>query len=145
MNYPSTIVFALILAFIPNLRAEVQTFVNDSSWKKSISQMPSEVQDLVLAIQATDMHPYLLSEFKNQRLHIMSISIFGDSLVVVDLEEGHASETVVFDRDGERGWTIIRRGPIGDWKPKDQRKGDRLTQIPFPVKAIDSKQAVKKP
>lgn len=145
MNSLPTLVFALVLAFIADLRAEVQTFVNDSNWEKSISQMPSEVQELVLAIQATDMHPYLLSEFKNLRLHLMKICIFDDSLIVVDIEEGHASEIVVFDRDGERGWTIIRRAPLGDWKPKDQRKGDRLTQIPFPVKAIDSKQAVKKP
>jgi hypothetical protein len=139
MNYPSTIVFALILTVIPNLRAEVQTFVNGSNWEKSISQMPSEVQDLVLAIQATDMHPYLLSEFKNLRLHLMKICIFDDSLVIVDIEEGHASETVVFDRDGERGWTIIRRQPLSDWKPKERRKGDRLTQISFPVKTLKSK------
>jgi|688.fasta_scaffold143994_2 hypothetical protein len=145
MNSLPTKLLFLVFALTADLRAEVLHFRNEGNWEKVFPQMSSEVQDLILTIQATDMHPYLLSEFKNQRLHIMNISIFGDSLVVVDLEEGHASETVVFDRDGERGWTIIRRGPIGDWKPKDQRKGDRLTQIPFPVKAIDSKQAVKKP
>jgi hypothetical protein len=145
MNSPHTKVLVLILAFIADLRAGVQTFRNEGNWDKTISQMPSQVQDLVLTIQATDMHPYLLSEFKNQRLHIMSISIHDDSLVVLDIEEGHASENVVFDRDGERGWTIIRRAPWGDWKPEGQRKGGRLTAIPFPLKVKESKQTHKKP
>ena len=75
----------------------------------------------------------------------MRVNILEDSLVMINLEEGHASENVVFDLNEAGGWTIIRRSPKGDWKPKEQRKGDRLTRIPFPTEPGVSQPTTQKP
>lgn len=133
------------LSFAAQLKAETLVHSSEENWEARVADMPPQVQKLVRKIQSMDMHPYLLSELKNNRLLISHFLILEDSLVAMDFDEGHTTEKVLFDFDAARGWTIIRRSPLGDWKSKDQRKGDRLTPIPFPVEAAASEPITKKP
>ena len=132
------------LLFASQLKAETRFFAEDEEWAAKVEQMPPQVQKLMHAIKSTDMHPYLLSELKNHRLLVTHVDVLENSLVVIDIEEGHGQEKVVFDFEEGRGWTIIRRSPVGDWKPKEQRRGDRLTHIPFPTEPGASQPSTKK-
>lgn len=133
------------LSFAAQLKAETLVHSSEGNWETRVAEMPPQVQKLVRKIQSFDMHPYLLSELKNNRLLISNFQLLEDSLVVMDFDEGHTKEKVLFDFDEARGWTIIRRSPKGDWKPKEQRKGDRLTQIPFPTETGASQPTTQKP
>ncbi|MFC5457074.1 hypothetical protein [Prosthecobacter fluviatilis] len=142
-NRPLLMICAL--SFAAQLKAETLVHSSEENWEARLAEMPPQVQTLVRKIQSMDMHPYLLSELKNNRLLISHFLILEDSLVAMDFDEGHTKEKVLFDFDVARGWTIIRRSPQGDWKPKGQRNGDRLTPIPFPVEASASEPITKKP
>jgi|GEM_PF-4109958 len=133
------------LSFAAQLKAETLVHSSEGNWETRVAEMPPQVQKLVRKIQSIDMHPYLLSELKNNRLLISNFQLLEDSLVMMDFDEGHTKEKVLFDFDEARGWTIIRRSPLGDWKPKDQRKGDRLTSILFPTEPGASQPSTKKP
>lgn len=133
------------LSFAAQLKAQTLVHSSEGNWEARVAEMPPQVQKLVLTIQSTDMHPYLLSELKNNRLLVSHFTILEDSLVAMNFDEGHTAEKVLFDFDEARGWTIIRRSPTGDWRPKDQRKGDRLTPIPFPLEASATQPSTKKP
>ncbi len=133
------------LSFAAQLKAETLIHSSEGNWESRVAEMPPQVQKLVRKIQSMDMHPYLLSELKNNRLLVSNFIILEDSLVVMDFDEGHTKEKVLFDFDETRGWTIIRRSPLSDWKPQGQRNGDRLTPIPFPVEAGASEPITKKP
>ena len=133
------------LSFAAQLKAETLIHSSEVNWEARVAEMPPQVQKLVRKIQSIDMHRYLLSELKNNRLLVSNFNILEDSLVVMDFDEGHTKEKVLFDFDEARGWTIIRRSPLGDWKPKGQRNGDRLTPIPFPIEAGASEPIAKKP
>ena len=137
------IIFAL--SFAAQLKADTLFLSKEGEWEAKVTQMPPQVQKLVIEIQSIDMQPYLLSELKNHRLLVVQFNILEDSLVVMDFDDGHGEEKVVFDFDDKQGWTIIRRSPLGDWKPKGQRRGDRLTPIPFPVESGASQPSTKKP
>lgn len=127
------------------LEAQTKFFMNDGEWDSTFAQWSPQIQKLMLAVKATDMHPNLLSELKNHTLLVTHMNVLEDSLVVIDIEEGHGGEKVVFDFDEKGGWSIIRRSPVSDWKPKEQRRGDRLTHIPFPIEPGASKPSTKKP
>lgn len=117
------------------LEAQTKFSMKDEDWDSTFPQWPPQVQKLMLAIKATDLHPYLLSELKKHTLLVTHLKVLEDSLVVIDIEEGHGGENVVFDFDAEEGWSIIRRSPQADWKPKEQRRGGRLTRILFPTES----------
>ncbi len=133
------------LSFAAQLKAETLIHSSEVNWEARVAEMPPQVQQLVRKIQSMDMHPYLLSELKNNRLLVSHFTILEDSLVMMTFDEGHTAEKVLFDFEEARGWTILRRSPLGDWRPKDQRNGDRLTPIPFPTEAGASEPIKKKP
>jgi len=98
----------------------------------SFTDAPVHVAALAQQIKDTDMNRWLLSEDKNVRWMITKVTIVEDNLVLVDLSDGNGVESVLFDRSYDKKWSIIRRNPIGDAKPQNERRGDRLTVLPFP-------------
>lgn len=73
----------------------------------------------------------MLSEEKGSKWLVEKATVVTDDLILITLSDGNGQEDVLFDRDSEKRWSIIRRSPMGDWKQKDQRKGDRLSTYPF--------------
>ncbi len=93
---------------------------------------PTHVVDLIAQIKNTDMKVWVLSEENGSKWLVTKVTIIDTDLISVRLSDGNGSEDVLLDRDHEKHWTIIRRVPLGDWKPKDKRRGDRLSALPFP-------------
>ncbi|WP_395745729.1 hypothetical protein [Prosthecobacter sp.] len=147
MNSLFTRSLVILCAVLLEGRLEAQTNIStrNGDWNSTFGQMAPQIQKLMHAIKTTDMHPYLLSELKNHTLLVTDVNVLEDSFVVVAIEDGHGGEKVAFDFDEQGGWTIIRRSPVGDWKPKEQRKGDRLTHIPFPTETAAPQPGTKKP
>lgn len=93
---------------------------------------PPHVADLIEQIKRADMRNWLLSEEKGSRWLVSKVTVIDPDLILVRVSDGNGAEDLLFDRNYEKHWTIIRRAPLGDSKPPDQRRGDRLTALRFP-------------
>ncbi|MCG8599212.1 MAG: hypothetical protein MI807_03630 [Verrucomicrobiales bacterium] len=131
---PSIIAALASLAFLHEVRGgeAIQVFAPDAHGTVALDTAPAHVVDLIDQIKKSDMQNWLLSEEKGSRWLVSKVTIIGDALILVRLSDGNGAEDLLFDRDYEKHWTIIRRTPLGDAKPKDQRLGHRLSALPFP-------------
>jgi len=131
---PSIIALLVSMAFLQEIGAAepVQVFSPDAQGTVSMGGAPPHVVDLIHHIKSADMKSWVLSEEKGSKWLVRRVTIIDTDLILVRLSDGNGAENVLFDRDYEKQWTIIRRMPVGDWKPKDQRRGDRLTALRFP-------------
>ena len=93
--------------------------------------VPTSVSNLIDCISKSDMNRILLSEDKNVRWLITKVEILTDDLIHITLSDGNGIEAILCDYSPKKEWSIIRRTPIGDWKPAMDRRGDRLTVIPL--------------
>ena len=90
------------------------------------------IANLVAEVVSCDMNKWLLSEAKGSRWLITKIDILREDLVLLHLSDGNGAETALFDWDSDtNSWTIIRRVPVGDWKPEAHKGKGRLSVIPF--------------
>ena len=110
----------------------VPVFMPDTHGVVAMDGAPAHVVDLIEQIKITDMKRWVLSEEKGSKWLVSKVTIIEPDLVLVRLADGNGAEDVLFDQNYEKHWTIIRRAPVGDWKPKDQRHGDRLGALRFP-------------
>jgi len=98
----------------------------------SMDGAPPHVTELINQIKTADMKDWILSEEKGSKWIVRGVTIIDVHLVSVSLSDGNGSEDILFDRDLDKRWIIIRRLPLGDWKPVEQRRGDRLSNLRFP-------------
>jgi hypothetical protein len=110
----------------------IAVFKPDQQGTVAMEGAPVHIVELIDKIKSTDMKSWLLSEEKGSKWLIRRVTVIDTDLVLIRLSDGNGAEDVLFDRDYEKHWTIIRRAPVGDWKPKDQRRGDRLSVLRFP-------------
>jgi hypothetical protein len=131
---PSIIALLASLAFLHDVCAveAIQVFTPDTRGTIAMDGAPPHVVDLIEKIKKSDMQNWLLSEEKGSRWLVRRVTIVDADLILVRLSDGNGAEDLLFDRDYEKHWTIIRRAPLGDSKPKDQRRGHRLTTLSFP-------------
>jgi hypothetical protein len=130
----SIIALLACLTFLSDTRANepVAVFNPDKQGIVALDGAPAHIVALIDEIKSTDMKSWVLSEEKGSKWLVNRVTIVETNLVLVRLSDGNGAEDVLFDRDYEKHWSIIRRVPIGDWKPKDQRRGDRLSVLRFP-------------
>ena len=130
----SIVALLVSLAFLPDIRAvePIAVFKPDQQGIVALDGAPVYIVELIDKIKSTDMKSWLLSEEKGSKWLVSRVTIIDTDLVLIRLSDGNGAEDVLFDRDYEKHWTIIRRAPVGDWKPKDQRSGDRLSVLRFP-------------
>ena len=103
--------------------------------KVAFKQGEEHFSQLIGSLHDIDMNTWLLSESKGVKWLLSDFEIIDISTIRVDLSDGNRAETVYFDwNKNNKSWTIIKREPIGDWKPLKERRGDRLTNIPFKTK-----------
>ena len=131
---PSIIALLVSIAFLQEIGAAepVQIFMPDAHGTVAMTGAPTHVVDLIDQIKSTDMKSWVLSEEKGSKWLVTRVTIVDTDLISVRLSDGNGAEDVFFDRDYEKHWSIIRRVPVGDWKPKEQRRGDRLSVLRFP-------------
>ncbi|NWK57631.1 hypothetical protein HW115_18585 [Verrucomicrobiaceae bacterium N1E253] len=110
---------------------EIRILKADEKGVVSLANVSDHIKALIAQIRKTDMNPWLLSEDKNAPWIITQVTIISDDLLIVKLCDGNGLESVIFDRNHEKEWVIIRRHPVGDWKPRSKRRGDRLTNLAF--------------
>ena len=131
-----TSIIALLvgLAFLSDIRAvePIAVFKPDQQGIVALDGAPVHIVELIDKIKSTDMKSWVLSEEKGSKWLVSRVTVIDTDLVLIRLSDGNGAEDVLFDRDYEKHWTIIRRVPVGDWKPKDQRRGDRLSALRFP-------------
>ena len=131
-----TSVIALLagIVFLREIGAaeEVEVFTPDSYGTVAMAGAPTHVVALIDQIRRADMTSWVLSEAKGPKWTLSKVTIIDKDLIMVRLSDGHGAEDMLFDRDDENQWTIIRRVPIGDWKPEDKRRGGRLGLLRFP-------------
>jgi hypothetical protein len=130
----SIIALSAGLALLSVIRAvePIAVFKPDQQGTVAMEGAPVHIVELIDEIKSTDMKSWLLSEEKGSKWLISKVTVIDTDLVLIRLSDGNGAEDVLFDRDYEKHWTIIRRAPVGDWKPKDQRRGDRLSVLGFP-------------
>ena len=129
-----------IIALLASLAILQQPLAAEPSWvftpnthgNVAMDGAPIHVVDLIKRIKNTDMKSWVLSEEKGSKWRVSKVTIVDPDLILVRLSDGNGAEDMLLDRDWEKHWTIIRRVPVGDWKPKDQRRGDRLSTLRFP-------------
>jgi hypothetical protein len=131
---PSIIALLASFFLLQQVRATdpIRVFTPNSHGVVAMDGAPSHVVDLIKQIKGTDMEHWVLSEEKGSKWLVSKVTIIEPDLILVRLSDGNGIEDLLFDRDYEKHWTIIRRAPVGDWKPKDQRRGDRLSALRFP-------------
>jgi hypothetical protein len=131
---PSIIALLVSIAFLQEIGATepIRIFMPDAHGTVAMTGAPTHVVDLIDQIKITDIKSWVLSEEKGSKWLVTKVTIIDLDLILVRLSDGNGAEDVLFDRDHEKHWTIIRRAPLGDAKPKDQRRGDRLSALRFP-------------
>ena len=106
--------------------------------KIAFKEGEAHFSQLIDSLHDADMNKWLLSESKGVKWLLSDFKIIDISTIRVNLSDGNGAETVYFDwNKNNKSWTIIKREPIGDWKPLKERKGDRLTNIPFKIKQAE--------
>jgi len=120
-------------------------FKADGSGIVSLATAPDYVAELAEHIGRTEMKRWLLSEEKNVRWLVVSLRIIEDDLIQIELSDGNGAEKILFDRNHDGEWSIIRRSPLGDWKPSEEREGDRLTKLEFPTNKKQNKSEMATP
>ena len=131
---PSIIAILASFAILYQVKAAdpLRVFTPDTHGVVAMDGAPDHVVDLIEQIKGTDMKRWILSEVEGPKWLVSKMTIIEPDLILVRLSDGHGAEDVLFDQDYEKHWTIIRRAPVGDWKPKEQRHGDRLSALRFP-------------
>lgn len=126
-----TLLAGLLLSSPSTARAEPKVIQIQAAADGKFPDAPEHAAALIQKIHGCDMNPWLLSESNHVRWRATKVTVIEDNLVLVNLSDGNGAESILFDRSPEGSWSILRRLPVGDWKPQAERRGDRLTVLRF--------------
>ena len=134
---PTFIIFLTVwLSIVPAVATPKLTDIRGR--KIAFKEGEEHFAQLISSLTIIDMNEWLLSQSKGLRWILDDFKIIDTTTIFLQLSDGHGGENVYFDWNQNKShWTIIKRSPIGDWKPIKERKGDRLTNLPFKPKQAE--------